>query len=186
MAELVRCKACGFITSRSQVGNVCPACGVPAKNMLAYTDPVSEKRRRILTLDIHPVIDHFSEAFSFSTLALSVAGLFVHGRLDTYLFDTLITMSFFTPLVVLFSFASGLFDAKTRFRRVTTPILTRKMILGASFFVFSCAMLILALQPDFPGRGLLATYIVFNAGAFVCGFFLGLLGRGLMGAELPG
>jgi hypothetical protein len=186
MAELVRCKSCGFITGRSRVRDVCPACGVPVKNMLPYADPVSPGRRRILALDIHPVIDHFSEAFSFSTLVLAVAGLFPHGMLDIYLFDTLIMLSFFTPLVVLLSFLSGLLDGKTRFRRVTTPILTKKMILGGTFFVLSCLMLALALQSGFPEGWLLKAYIVLNSGAFVCGFFLGLFGRGLMGAELPG
>lgn len=186
MAELVRCKSCGFVTRRSRVKNVCPACGVPAANMLAYTDPVSAKRRKILALDIHPVIDHFSEAFSFSTLVLSVAGLFLRGSLDTYLFDTLITLSFFAPLAVFLSFVTGIMDAKVRFRRATTPILKRKIALGASFFVFCSFMLALALQPGFPDGGLLKLYVLLNVGAFICAFFLGLLGRGLMGAELPG
>jgi hypothetical protein len=186
MAQLVRCKSCGYVTGQSRVRDVCPACGVPAKNMLPYTDPVSQKRRRILALDIHPVIDHFSEAFSFSTLVLSFAGLFLRGSLESYLFDTLITMSFFTPLAVLFSFLSGLLDGKVRFRRVTTPILTRKIMLGSFFFVFSSFMLVLALQPGFPDGGLLKIYVVLNIGAFICGFFLGILGRGLMEAELPG
>jgi hypothetical protein len=186
MAELVRCKACGFITSRSRVGDVCPACGVPATNMLPYTDPVSAKRRKILTLDIHPIIDHFSEAFTVSTLVLAVMALFVHGMLDIFVFDTLIMLSFFIPLAVLLSFSSGLLDAKTRFRRLTTPILTKKIILGTTFFVFSCLMLALALMPDFPEGWLLKAYIVFNVGAFACGFFLGLMGGKLMRAELPG
>jgi peptidoglycan/LPS O-acetylase OafA/YrhL len=186
MAQLVRCKSCGYITRQSRVGDVCPACGVPAKNMLAYTDPVSAKRRRILTLDIHPVVDHFCEAFSVATLVLAVAGLFIRGRLDSYLFDTLITLSFFTPLGVIASFATGMLDGKVRFRRVTTPILIKKMAFGASFFVFSVVMLFVALRPEFPTRTLLEVYLVFNIGAFICAFFLGLLGSGLNEAELPG
>jgi ribosomal protein L37E len=186
MAQLVRCKSCGYVTAQSRVKDVCPACGVPAKNMLPYTDPVSAKRRRILALDIHPVVDHFSVAFSASTLVLAVAGLFVPGRLDSYLFDTLITLSIFTPLGVIASFGTGLFDGKVRFRRVTTPVLVKKMILGIFFFVFSVLMLIIALLPGFPGPTLLEVYIVFNVGAFICSFFLGLLGSGLTDAELPG
>lgn len=186
MEELVRCRACGYITKKSRVKDVCPACGVPANNMLPYTDPVSAKRRRILSLDIHPIIDHFAVAFSVSTLALSITGLFLRGRLDTYLFDTLITISVFTPLGVLLSFLTGIVDAKIRFRRVTTPILIRKQILAISFFVFSVCMLVLALQPGFPSRGLLEAYVLLNIGGFICAFFLGLLGKGLLEAELPG
>jgi hypothetical protein len=186
MAELVRCRSCGYITGSSHVKDVCPACGVPAKNMLPYTDPVSPKRRRILALDIHPIIDHFPVAFSVSTLVLAFAGLFLRGRPGAYLFDTLITVSLFTPLTVLLSFVSGLMDAKIRFRRVTTPILIRKITLGASFFVLASLMLVLALRPGFPEGGLLVPYLLLNAGAFVCAFFLGLWGKGLLQAELPG
>ncbi len=186
MAELVRCRSCGFITGRSRVKDVCPACGVPARNMLPYTDPVSPKRRGVLTLDIHPVVVHFSVAFSFSTLVLAIGGLFVRGALDTYLFGTLTTLSFFMPLAVFLAIISGLLDGKVRFRRVATPILTRKIILGASFFVLSAAMLFVALQPGFPQGVLLKIYLPLAIGAFVCAFFLGLLGKGLMGAELPG
>ena len=186
MKELVRCRACGFITAQSRVKGVCPACGVPAKNMLPYTDPVSAKRRRVLALDAHPIIDHFSEGFSVFSLVLACAALFVRGAPETYLIDTIVMLSVFMPLAVLLSFVSGVVDAKLRFRRVTTPIPKRKMILGAVFFVFTLLMLILAIQPGFAGGRLLGLYVVFNAGALVCGFFLGILGKGLLGAELPG
>lgn len=186
MAELVRCRSCGFVTGRSRVGDVCPACGVPAKNMLPYTDPVSAKRRRVLDLDIHPILVHFPIAFSVSALVLAVAGLFIRGDLATYLFDTLITLSFFLPLVALLAIISGFVDAKVRFRRLTTPVLTRKIIFGAFFFVFSAAILLVALQPGF-GQGMfLKIYILLGIGAFACALLLGLLGKGLMGAELPG
>ncbi len=186
MAQLVRCKSCGYVTAGSRVKDVCPACGVPAKNMLPYTDPVSEKRRRILVLDIHPVIDHFSVGFSTFTLALAVAVLFIQGVIGRYVLDTLVTVSVLLPLAVLFSFLSGLVDGKVRFRRVTTPVLTKKIFLGTFFFVFSVIMMALALQPQFSSGGLLKIYIILNIGAFICSFFLGLLGRGLLGAELPG
>jgi peptidoglycan/LPS O-acetylase OafA/YrhL len=117
---------------------------------------------------------------------LSIAGLFLRGRFDTYLFDTLITISLFTPLGVLLSFLTGIMDAKVRFHRITTPILVRKLILAISFFVLSVCMLVLALQPGFPAHGLLEAYVLFNVGAFICSFFLGLLGKGLLEAELPG
>ncbi len=186
MAQLVRCKSCGFVTRQSRVKDVCPACGVPAKNMLPYTDPVSPKRRRILALDIHPVIDHFSVGFSTFTLALAVAALFITGSLGGYVADTLVTVSVLLPIAVLFSFLSGLVDGKVRFRRVTTPVLVKKIVLGVLFFVFSVSMAVLALQAGFVEGALLKVFIVLNIGAFVCSFFLGRLGSGLLGAEFPG
>ena len=186
MAKLVRCKSCGFITKPGKVKEVCPACGVPAKMMEPYTDPLSEKRRRILSLDIHPIIDHFSQSFAFSALVLSVAGLFIRGPFVPYVFHTLVTVAVFTPLVVLFSFVSGLLDGKIRFRRVTTPVLKKKIVLGALFFVSSAIMLILALQPGFPGGFLLKAFIGCGVVSFVCSFLLGLFGSSLLGSKLPG
>ena len=42
----------------SKVGEICPACGVPAKMFEPYDDKVSEARRRMIDLHIHPVIVH--------------------------------------------------------------------------------------------------------------------------------
>jgi len=33
MASLIRCKACGYITKEGKVKDVCPACGVLAKEI---------------------------------------------------------------------------------------------------------------------------------------------------------
>ncbi len=186
MAQLVRCKSCGFITDQSKVKDVCPACGVSAKMMEPYTDPVSEKRGRILKLEMHPIIVHFSIAFCFSTLVLAIAGLFIRGPFSLYLFATLITVTVFSPLVIILSFLSGLLDGKVRFRRVTTPILNKKIILGVLFFVFSSVMLLLAVQPGFSHGDFLTAYIVLNAVSFICSFFLGLLGASLLEAKFPG
>jgi hypothetical protein len=186
MATLVRCKACGFITKSKRVREVCPACGVPAGMMEPYTDPLSEKRRRILGLDAHPIVDHFPQSFGVSALVLSVAVPFVPGALVPYVLYTLVTVAALTPFFVLLSFVTGLVDGKTRFRRVTTPILKRKIALGIVFFVSSTVMAILALRPGFPEGTIPFAFIGCAVVSFVASFFLGLLGSSLLGSKLPG
>ena len=56
MANLIRCKACGYVTCEGKIKDVCPACGVPAKMFEPYTDPVSEKRRRFLASIFIPLL----------------------------------------------------------------------------------------------------------------------------------
>ena len=75
MGKLVRCKSCGFITRSASVKEVCPACGVPARMMEPYTDPLSEKRRRF-ALDIHPV----SEIQSVYTIFLRYVKIKLTGQ----------------------------------------------------------------------------------------------------------
>ena len=43
MANLIRCKACGYVTREGKIKDVCPACGVPAKMFEPYTDPYRKK-----------------------------------------------------------------------------------------------------------------------------------------------
>jgi ribosomal protein L37E len=186
MTTLVRCKACGFITKSKRVKEVCPACGVPARMMEPYTDPLSERRRMILSLDAHPIVDHFPQSFGVAALVLSVALLFIRGVLFPYVLYTLVTVAALTPLFVLLSFATGLMDGKTRFRRVTTPILKKKIVLGAVFFVSSAIMAILALSPGFPEGIPLSAFIGLSVVSLVASFFLGLLGGTLLGSKLPG
>ncbi|MCK7505218.1 MAG: hypothetical protein MZV70_14775 [Desulfobacterales bacterium] len=69
MANLMRCKACGFVTDQGNIKDVCPACGVPAKMFEPYTNPVSLKRRKILDLHTHPVLVHFPQAFALTLVS---------------------------------------------------------------------------------------------------------------------
>ena len=79
MAELVKCKSCGYVMEAGKLHDSCPACGVPAKMFEPFTDPVSSKRRSILALHIHPVLVHFPQAFAFFLFALSAASLALKG-----------------------------------------------------------------------------------------------------------
>ena len=72
---MLRCKSCGYVIEAGRVGEVCPACGVPRRMMEAWKDPVSDRRRLYLWLDVHPIVAHFTVAFSASAFVLSLVVL---------------------------------------------------------------------------------------------------------------
>jgi hypothetical protein len=125
---------------KGKVGDRCPACGVPAKMFLPHDERISPRRKLLLSLDIHPVLVHFPQAFTATILLLSIAGAAIHGTLHPIIQSTLRMLGVLLPFTVVLSFASGLFDGKIRFRKVITPLLIKKMILGGSYFLVSCAI----------------------------------------------
>lgn len=186
MADLVRCKACGFITEKKNVKDVCPACGVPAKMFELYTHPVSLKRRRILDLHSHPVLVHFPQAFALTLLFLSLLAYFVPKTVQDALGATMQVLSILLPFSVIGAIATGLLDGKLRFRKVTTPLLRRKIILSLIFFTIAVLLALLAISGQhliFPSQML---YTALAAVISLCGVLLGMIGGKLLDAKFPG
>jgi hypothetical protein len=186
MAELMRCRSCGYVTEARRVGDVCPACGVPRKLMDPWKDPVSEKRRQFLWLDMHPIIDHFSVSFSAAAFVLALIALVLPEFHPDTLTNILRGFLGVLPLAVIASFVSGIFDARVRFRRSSTPVLTRKKWYGLAFFLFSAsaAAIVFVAGPYAPwARGVDA--VMLGAGV-VCAVRLGRIGQGLLQAIFPG
>jgi hypothetical protein len=186
VAELLRCRTCGYVTEASRRGEACPACGVPWKMMEPWKDPVTEGRRVLLRLDLHPIIDHFSISFAASALVLSLFVLVLPDLFRQTVTGLLRGLVGVLPLAVIASFVTGVFDGKLRFRRTTTPLLRRKKLLGALFF--ACAAAAAALT--FLG-GAYETWVriadaVLLGGAVLCAVGLGRIGGGLLGAIFPG
>ena len=135
MDDFVRCKACGYITTRKRLGTVCPACGVPAKMFEAYKHPLSAARRIPLDLHTHPVAVHFPQAFCLILFLLSLAvAMLPEHHFVRDLYSTQKVLALILPFFVLLSFATGLYDAKLRFRKWTTPFLQKKIFLGGLLF----------------------------------------------------
>ena len=186
MAELMRCRTCGYVLEAVRPGDVCPACGVPWKMMEPWKDPVSRRRRIFLRLDLHPIIDHFSISFAASALVLSLfvlifPDLFRQGA--TSLLRGLVGV---LPLAVIASFVSGLFDGKTRFRRTTTRLLTRKKVLGIVFFMSAAAAAAITFLAGPYETWVRIVDVLLLANAVMCGVGLGRIGGGLIQAIFPG
>ena len=186
MANLIKCKSCGYVTEEGKAHDVCPACGVPAKMFEPYVDPVSPQRRMILKLDIHPILVHFTVSFTFSLLILNIAAFFLKGDLFDDIFTAARVIAFFLPITVILSFAGGLFDGKIRFRKITTPLLKTKILLSIFFFILSITYLMLILKFGFTGfiwLGIMASVITAALGLVIA---LALIGTSLIEAKFPG
>jgi uncharacterized membrane protein len=186
MAELMRCRTCGYVLEVVRPGEVCPACGVPWKLMEPWKDPVSKKRRSLLLLDAHPIIDHFSISFVASALVLTLFVLLfpaLFRQEATALLQALIGV---LPLAVIASFVTGLFDGKLRFRRTTTPLLTRKKVLGVLFFVISVAAAAITFLANPYETWVRIADLLLMGGGVICGVGLGRIGGRLLLAIFPG
>ncbi len=186
MAELLRCKSCGYVVEAGKVGEVCPACGVPRKMMESWKDPVSDRRRLVLGLDIHPIILHFSISFCASAFVLALVALVLPDLYPDQVAGILTPLLVVLPVAVLASFLSGLLDGRVRFRRTRTPILTRKKLLGAAFFVLSLAAATLALAIGPYVAWVRAVDAVLLAVGVLCAGSLARLGKGLLHSAFPG
>ena len=186
MSNLMRCKACGFVTDQGNIKDVCPACGVPAKMFEPYTHPVSLKRRKILDLHTHPVLVHFPQAFALTLFLLSCCAFFVPQTLLAMLDPTIKVLSVLLPFFVIPAIATGILDGKLRFRKVTTPLLKKKIILSLVFFITAVVLAALALSEGFLTS---PTHIIFTLLTLIislCGALLGLIGGKLLDAKFPG
>jgi hypothetical protein len=186
MANLIRCKACGYVTKEGKIKDICPACGVPSKMFEPYTDPVSEKRRIILGLHIHPIMVHFPEAFAITLFLLAVLSYFAPAAIKGVLFNSIQVISFLLPFFVVLSIITGLFDGKIRFHKVTTPFLKRKIILGVLLLIISIGLAFVAFSGGFPASPTREYFTALTIIAVACGAGLGLIGGHLMDAKFPG
>lgn len=170
-----------------KLGAMCPACGVPAKQFEPYIERISEKRLKLMKMDIHPVIVHMPQAFAASLVVLSALLLVTgSGTAHTMMHDTAVVLALILPFTVLAAFCAGIFDAKLRFRRVTTPILKRKIFAGISFFLCATAAAVLVLLAGIDGTLPLAFFLVLQVMGLGFGAVLGLMGATLLNAAFPG
>jgi hypothetical protein len=186
MANLIKCKACGYVTKEGKIKDICPACGVGAKMFEPYTDPVSEKRRLILGLHIHPIMVHFPQAFAITLFLLAALSYFAPSAIKEALFVSIQVISFLLPYFVLLSLLTGLFDGKIRFRKVTTPFLKKKIVIGLFFLIISIALVFVAFSGGLPTSPMREYFTLLAIIAVACGAGLGLLGGHLMDAKFPG
>jgi rubredoxin len=186
MAAMMRCRSCGYVIAEGKLKDACPACGVPRKMFEPWNDPVSEKRRALLELDLHPIVIHFTVAFAASAFALSLFSLAFPRFLAGLATNVLVVMTAVLPIAVLAGWAAGVFDGKVRFRRVTTPLLVRKMAMGASVFLETLAAAVLmfafGLDPLWV-RIAIAVLLGLSLGTVAA---LSKIGVSLLGAKFPG
>ena len=182
----MRCRSCGYVAAGGKLKDVCPACGVPRKMFEPWTDPVGGKRQALLEMNLHPMVIHFTVAFTASTFALSLFSLFFPRFLAGLATNMLVVMTAVLPLTVLAGWAAGMVDGRIRFRRLATPLLVRKAVMGGSVFLETLAAAVLlftfGLEPGWV-RIAIAVLLGLSLGAVAV---LAKIGVSLLCARSPG
>ena len=178
---LVRCRPCGYVMKESELGDVCPACGLPRNVFEPYREKVSAKRLFILALDIHPIAIHLSQTFVALAPMLIIFHLLFPDFQETIVHSVINFSVFALPFSLILSFISGLVDGITRFKTLRTPMLRSKIIFSSAIIVLAFIQLILFV----PGIYTWAT-ILLSLAALGCAVKLGLIGKHLIDVILPG
>ena len=98
-----------------------------------YKYNVSEFRRKVMSLDIHPVVLHIPQAVSVLIPLFIVLSFFISGTYAIKLIASAEILTLLFPLSVAGSIATGIFDGRVRFKKISTPALKRKIMLGPCF-----------------------------------------------------
>jgi uncharacterized membrane protein/rubredoxin len=183
---LIRCKSCGYVMEESKLKDACPACGVPRKMFEPFTDTVSEKRKRILNLDIHPIIVHFAVSFAVSALVMALFILVFPGVFVSTARGGLRVLGGVLPLVLIATFLSGRFDGRIRFRKAKSRLLRIKTWVGITYFVFSAAAAAIILLVGPHTLWVRVVDPILFAACTACAFIQGRIGARLLYALFPG
>ena len=179
--ELVRCRPCGYVMKESELGDVCPACGLPRNVFEPYREKVSANRLFILSLDIHPIAIHLSQTFVALTPVLIIFH-YIFPNFQEIILHSVINFSIFMlPLSLVVSTVSGVVDGITRFKTLQTPMLKSKIIFSLLILTLSLIQLFTATPNVYHWFTLLLGVAIFG-----CAVKLGLLGKRLLDVILPG
>lgn len=185
MPQLVRCKPCGYVSREDKLGKVCPACGASLKAFEPYEDKVSPRRRFILNLDLHPILIHAPQTFAAILPLVVLVGILFPAFYASQVIAVAAFTALILPPAVLGAIFSGLVDGKVKMKKLTTPLLLRKIALGCCLLAVSSANAAIIIVGGFqPGTKLWVLF--FSAASFVCAVLLGRTGKQLILPILPG
>lgn len=183
--ELLRCKACGYVINSKKLRDICPACGVPKSAFETYKENISSRRKLILGLNLHPIAVHFPQAFAIVISAFIIFDMLFNPSFGFNLMITVKVLSIILPLTVLAALCCGIIDGKTRFKKLSTPILIKKIAIGSTLLMVSIAVAYIALFYDIEIK-LKISLLLLSGGCVICEILLAELGKTLMNAKLQG
>lgn len=161
MKVYLKCKSCGFVIEKDKFGDKCPACGVSKKRFESYELEISEKRNKLLDLHIHSMLVHFPEAFIVFILILDLVSFILSPSiLLNLVYSSISVLSFTLPFFITFAMLSGMLNGKIRYKRITTPHLKKKIIIGALFLSFSIILAIFSVYISVISWSLVAILIL--------------------------
>ncbi|MHA2245120.1 MAG: hypothetical protein ACXADY_09135 [Candidatus Hodarchaeales archaeon] len=177
------CRVCGYVRQIGKGGR-CPACGVRDTAFVPFQHRASFNRRIFLKLDVHPVAVHFTITYTAVSALLFFLLLFVDELLGVPIQGILDLQITFLPLLIASGGITGLIDGKIRFRKIKTPYLLRKIVLGCILLVTSVILLILHIISQGDASFLLIEVLLISL-AFVLASYLGWIGAELICPIVP-
>ncbi|TAL31536.1 MAG: hypothetical protein EPN93_17225 [Spirochaetes bacterium] len=184
MDNLLRCRACGYIMKESNKSGLCPACGVKRASFEPYKETVSAKRLWLLNQHLHGITVNFPQALAALLFLATAAGIAIQG-LQENLIVVVRDIAILLPLSQAGGIFTGLIDGRTRFKRLMTPLLKTKMIVGSVALCFGIAIFVLGL--DFRFSGMIPyALLALNACSLGCQVFLAKLGASMVCTKVPG
>ena len=185
MTKYIRCKVCGYTTKEGDIKGYCPACGAKAKAFEPYVLTISEKRKKMLDYHFHQIIVHFPQAYAPTLfLFLVVKLILIENALTTM--DNIIKIAYLLiDTVFLLSIFTGLFDAKTRYKKLRTPFLKQKISVAISALILSIISSVLIFVFN-STKNLYIILILLNVLIIACSLFLGKTGVKLSTAVTRG
>jgi uncharacterized membrane protein/rubredoxin len=183
MVQLLRCKVCGYIIKESKLGDKCPACGVPKTAFEPYKEKVSEKRKKILNLEIHPILTHFTVGFSVFSFILTVLTLIFPKFFRNEILNTIVILNVSLPIFIFLTLISGIFDGKIRFKRIITIQHIKKMIIGSVLLALAISIGVISFF--LLTETILIPLLFISLFCVVCAGVLGLIGKTLKCIAFP-
>ena len=185
MPEMVICKPCGYVMNRDRLRGVCPACGASSSVFKPYEDKVSASRRRILDLDLHPILVHAPQAFATFLPGLTALAILFPPFYPEEVAAVVCFMALILPISVIGAISSGLIDAKLKFKKLSPPLVVRKIVLGVGLLLVSLAIGLVVLLGGFSSDTRLAVAALSGA-SLLFAILLGHCGKQLIRPILPG
>ncbi len=184
MKEYLKCRACGYIMEKEKSPDICPACGAGKAAFWGYRYDLSERRRIIMSIHIHPVILHIAQAATVIIPVCVALSYIAPFRLSIKFIFTAEILSYLLPFSVLAAFVSGMFDGHNRFKKLNTPALRKKMMLGIALLVTTAAMPANILMASMGAAA--PSLIILSVVSLALEVMLARTGVRLMEAHMPG
>jgi len=185
MAAYIQCKACGYIMNEAQLKDFCPACGLAKMVFEPYKKVISPLRKFILDQHLHPITVHFPQVLLLLCLVMPLLSLIASPALQVEFLIIAKWSILALPFTVLGGLVTGLIDGKLRFKKVTTPLLVRKIIAGILFQILSISMFILYITFGLAGN---VFWLIVGLSMVATGIaiYLGKAGAPMFDSVLPG
>jgi len=183
MKQFLICGTCRFVIVEEKLNDICPACGADRAGFKNHSQNISPSRKKILGLNVHPMIVNFPNAISF---LIPVSIIIASNFLATIRGDFMATarvLAFLFPATVLLAFFSGILDAKTRFGKLSTPYIKRKIILGIVLYILSTVIALLVFQYGYSSKTQPVILILCGL-SIACEVMLASVGKSLRNAGI--